>query len=53
MKKNIILTIRIDEEMQEVIKTLAETDERTIAWISRKLIEEALQARGILKHKKV
>ena len=52
MKKNIVLTIRIDEEMQTIIKTLSEDDDRTVAWMSRKLIEEALENRKLLKTSK-
>ena len=48
-KKDVILTIRVDEEMDSAIQTLAEADERTTAWMVRKLIEEALVARGVLK----
>ena len=49
LKKDMILTIRVDEEMDRAIQTLAEEDERTTAWMVRKLIEEALIARGVIK----
>jgi hypothetical protein len=47
MKKTIVLTVRVDEEINSVIQTLAEEEDRTVAWIIRKLIDEALEARGL------
>ncbi|BBO77797.1 hypothetical protein DSCW_52140 [Desulfosarcina widdelii] len=52
MKKDIVLTLRVDSEMDQIIRSLAESDERTVAWVTRKLIEEALIARNLLKPKK-
>ncbi len=46
-KKDVVLTIRVDEEMSRAIQSLAEEDERTTAWMVRKLIGEALTARGV------
>lgn len=46
-KKEIILTVRVDEKMDRAIENLATKDDRTTAWMVRKLIEEALIARGI------
>jgi len=47
MKKHLSLTIRIDEEMNSQIRKIAESDERTMGWMARKLIAEALHARGV------
>ena len=52
MKKEVILTVRVDEEMNQIIQELADQDERTVAWILRKLLEEALQTRGLINRKK-
>ena len=52
MKKDIILTVRVDEKMYSLIQTLAKEDDRTQAWMTRRLLEEALQARGLIKAKK-
>ena len=48
MKKDIVLTVRVDEKMYSVITRLAKKDDRTVAWMSRKLIEESLQKRKLL-----
>lgn len=52
MKKEIIITARITSEMKEIIQSLADNDERTVAWMVRKLLIEALTARGLLETKK-
>ena len=52
MKKDIILTVRVDEKMYSLIQSLAKKDDRTQAWMTRRLLEEALQARGLIKAKK-
>ncbi|HUL00267.1 MAG TPA: ribbon-helix-helix protein, CopG family [Nitrospirota bacterium] len=51
MKKEIIITARVTPEIKEAIQSLADKDERTVAWIVRKLLEEALESRKLLKHK--
>ncbi|MEE9614465.1 MAG: hypothetical protein V3W31_05855 [Thermodesulfobacteriota bacterium] len=38
--------------MTEAIRSLAGRDERTFAWMVRKLLAESLEARGLLKGKK-
>ena len=50
MKKTDIITVRIDTETSDALRTLAQADERSIAWIARRLITEALEARKRLKH---
>lgn len=52
MKKEVILTVRVDEEMNQIVQDLADQDERTVAWMLRRLLEEALLARGLIKRKK-
>jgi predicted transcriptional regulator len=51
MKKEVVITVRVDSETDEIIRSLAKKDERTVAWITRKLITEALEARKLLKSK--
>ena len=45
MKKKVIITARITHEIKETIQSLADKDERTLAWMIRRLILEALGAR--------
>jgi predicted transcriptional regulator len=49
MKKQSIITARVTHEIKETIQSLADRDERTLAWMIRKLILEALEARSLLK----
>ena len=51
MKKEVILTIRVDPEIKDIISAIAKKDDRTVAWVTRSLITEALQARRLLKPK--
>jgi len=51
MKKEVVITVRIDSETNDIIRSLAKKDDRTIAWTTRKLITEALAARKLLKSK--
>lgn len=51
MKKEVVLTVRVDSEVDEAIRSLAQKDDRTVAWVTRKLITEALEARKIIKFK--
>ena len=46
-KKESMLSVRVDIATAEAIKELAKKDDRTVAWMARKLITEALEARGI------
>lgn len=52
MKKDIVLTIRIDGQLDKTLQSLAEKDDRTIAWVARNLILEALEAHGLWDKKK-
>lgn len=49
MKKETIITLRVTPEIKSMIESLAKDDERTLAWMARKLLIEALEARGLLK----
>lgn len=51
MKKDILSTVRIDDTMYELICDEAKRDERTVSWMARKLLAEALLARGLLLDK--
>ncbi|MDO9288869.1 MAG: ribbon-helix-helix protein, CopG family [Thermodesulfovibrionales bacterium] len=52
MKKETIITIRVSSEIKAIIQQLAEKDERTVGWMARKLITEALESRDLLKKPK-
>lgn len=52
MKKEIVITIRVTPDLKDIIQKLADEDDRTIAWMARKLITEALESRDILKPEK-
>lgn len=49
MKKEVII---ITPETKDIIQAHADKDERTLAWMVRKLILEALDTRGLLKKQK-
>ncbi|MBI4689419.1 MAG: ribbon-helix-helix protein, CopG family [Nitrospirae bacterium] len=49
MKKETVVTLRVTPELKAVIQKLAEDDDRTIAWMARKLIIEALESRDASK----
>lgn len=42
------LTVRLPAETVDAIARIAEAEERDISWVHRKLIHEALAARGIV-----
>ena len=44
-KKESVITLRLDADTTRIIKQLAKKDERTISWMARKLIIEALLVR--------
>ncbi|WP_281557664.1 ribbon-helix-helix protein, CopG family [Thalassomonas sp. RHCl1] len=45
MKKLAVLTVRVDSATDDAIQALAQADDRSVAWIARMLITEALEAR--------
>ena len=48
-KKDTTIGVRVDDELYDIIQTLAEKDDRPVASMARKLIVEALEKRKILK----
>ncbi len=52
MKKEVVLTVRVDSKINAIVQSLAKEDDRTTAWVLRKLIIEALETRGLLEAKK-
>jgi len=52
MKKEVIITARVTPETKDIIQSLAAKDERTLAWMVRKLLLEALEVRGLPKKQK-
>ena len=47
--KDANIGVRVDDELFEIIERLASEDDRTLAAMVRRLIVEALKARGELK----
>ena len=50
-KKTELVGIRMSEELLKVIQKLAKSDRRTVTWMARELIVEALERRGLVKPK--
>jgi predicted transcriptional regulator len=51
MKKDISMTVRLEAPLGETVQKLAKNDDRSIGYILRMLIIEALQARRLLPKK--
>ena len=47
-KKEVVITSRVSSEMMDILKSIADEDDRTIAWVVRKLLVEAMEARGFI-----
>ena len=45
MKKDTVFTVRFDSNTAKRIEEFAKQDERTTAWMIRKLVDEALEMR--------
>jgi hypothetical protein len=52
MKKDISMTVRLEAPLGELVQKLAKEDDRSIGYVLRMLIVEALQARKHLPRKK-
>lgn len=51
MKKEVVLSVRVDSDIDDILRALAKKEDRTVAWIIRKLITEALEDRKLLRAK--
>ena len=49
MKKEVVLTLRVDTEINNAVRLLAKRQDRTVAWMARKLIIEALEQRKLIR----
>jgi predicted transcriptional regulator len=52
MKKETVLSVRVEPDIEDVLRKLAEKSDRTVAWVIRTLIIEALERRKLLKNAK-
>ncbi|MCH6259170.1 ribbon-helix-helix domain-containing protein [Puniceicoccaceae bacterium K14] len=48
-KKNVTVGVRVDEELDQLLKSIAKKEDRTVSYIARELIVEGLKVKGILK----
>jgi len=53
MKKDVSMTVRLEAPLGEAVQKLANDDDRSIGYVLRQLIIEALQARKLRPPKKV
>ncbi|MFW6152651.1 MAG: ribbon-helix-helix domain-containing protein [Verrucomicrobiota bacterium] len=51
-KKDITLGVRVDEDLEEQIRALAEKEDRSVSWMLRHLVLEGLKSKGLLKKRK-
>ena len=47
-KKNVLIGVRVDEELAAVLKELAEKQDRSVSYITRNLLADALKAKGLI-----
>ena len=52
MKKDISMTVRLETPLGETVEKLAKDDDRSIGYVLRMLIIEALQARKLIPKQK-
>jgi len=50
-KKESILGVRVEADLEEQIRKLAEKEDRSVSWMLRHLIIEGLLAKGLTKRK--
>lgn len=48
-KKNVTIGVRIDSELEAILKSIAKKEDRTLSYVARELIVEGLKARDIVK----
>lgn len=48
-KKNVLIGVRVDEELAAVLKDMAEKEDRSVSYITRHLLIDALKAKGLMK----
>lgn len=46
-KKDVILAVRVDAEIEKLVKSMAKKDDRSVSWIVRELIITGLKAKKI------
>lgn len=46
-KKDITLGVRVDSDLEKVIKSLAKKEDRSVSWTVRDLIVAGLKAKGV------
>jgi hypothetical protein len=51
-KKNTTIGVRVDDDMLQIISRVSEAEDRPLATMARKLIEEALITRKLMKPKR-
>jgi hypothetical protein len=49
MKKDTSMTVRLEAPLGEIVQKLAKDDDRSIGYVLRMLVIEALQARKLVK----
>jgi predicted transcriptional regulator len=49
MKKENVLTFRVDDNTKRIIESLAKQEDRSIGYTLRKLVTDALKQHGLLK----
>jgi hypothetical protein len=52
MKKDVSMTVRLEAPLGELIQKIAKDDDRSIGYVLRQLIIEALQAKKLLPGKR-
>jgi len=48
-KKNVLIGVRVEEELATILKDLAKDQDRSISYITRNLLTQVLITEGLLK----
>ena len=51
-KKSITVGVRVDSELDDLLKAIAAKEDRSVSYIAREMILEGLKAKKLLKPKK-